>query len=100
MSTRINIEHLVLDGIELSRRERDALGPAIARHLRQLTGEPGAGRAALRPQEPGSAVERIAREVAAAVRLATAAHLATAAARPVAGQGKRPASPPAHGGSR
>jgi hypothetical protein len=83
MSTRIRIERLVLDGIELSRRERDALGPAIARELCQLAGEPQAPGA-------GSAVDGIAREVAAAVQRAAAQQAAgPGAARAV---GHAPAS--------
>jgi hypothetical protein len=73
MNTNVRIEHIVLDGLELSRRERDALGPAIAAELRRL-----ASRAEIRRQGPGSAVDAIAREIAAAV------HRATAASRPAA----------------
>jgi hypothetical protein len=91
MSTRIRIERLVLDGIELSRRERDALGPAIARELRRLAGEQAhelAGEQAheqadLRgePRHRGAspAVDGIAREVAAGV------HRVMPAARPAPG---------------
>ena len=87
MSTRIRIERLVLDGIELSRRERDALGPAIARELRRLAGEPADGLAGEQPGSGGGprrrgaipAVDGIAREVAAAV------HRVTPAGRPAPG---------------
>jgi hypothetical protein len=89
MSTRIRIERLVLDGIELSRRERDALGPAIARELRRLAGEqahePADGQAD--PGEPRHrgatpGVDGIAREVAAGVhRVMPAARPAPGAAR-------------------
>ena len=75
MRTNVRIEHVVLDGIALSRRERDALGPAIARELRRLAGEPAdepPGRSAQTQRPgPGSAVDGIAREVAAAVHRAT-----------------------------
>lgn len=86
MKTNVRIERVVLDGLKLSRRERDALGPAIARELRQLADQRanGAGaRADLQRQEPGSAVDGIAREIAAAV------HRATAAARPAASPAAR-----------
>ena len=87
MSTRIRIERLVLDGIELSRRERDELGPAIARELRRLAGEPthelADGQADPRgePRHRGAspAVDGIAREVAAAV------HRVMPAAQPTPG---------------
>lgn len=88
MRTDVRIERLVLDGLELSRRERDALGPAIARELRRLASEP-AGRAGPRHRGPGSAVDGIAREVAAAVHQATAVHRATAATRQAAGPAAR-----------
>jgi hypothetical protein len=82
MRTGVRIGHLVLDGFELSRGERDALGPAIARELRRLAAEPVPGppgrRAGDRGTGPGSAVDGIAGQVAAAV------HQATAAARPAA----------------
>jgi len=90
MRTNVRIGRLVLDGLRLSRPERDALGPAIARELRRLAGEPAnrlasgpAARAETQRREPGSAVDGIAREVAVAV------HRATAAARPAAGPAAR-----------
>ena len=90
MTTSVRIERVVLDGLELSRRERDALGPAITRELRRLAGEPANGPAGRRagtrregPEGPGSAVDAIARDVAAAV------HRATAAARPAPGPAAR-----------
>jgi hypothetical protein len=83
MTTRIRIERLVLDGIELSRRERDALGPAISRELRRLASEPPGGRAEPSHQDAASTVDRIAREIAAAV------HPAIAAARPAGQRGNR-----------
>ena len=86
MRTSVRIERVVLDGLELSRRERDALGPAIARELRRLANPATSGLAAggdLRPQGPGPAVVGIAREIAAVV------HQATAAARPAAGPAVR-----------
>ena len=86
MSTSVRIERVVLDGLKLSRRERDALGPAIARELRRLANPPAsglAGRGDIRPQGPGPAVDGIAREIAAAV------HQATATARPAAGPAGR-----------
>jgi hypothetical protein len=89
MRTSVRIERVVLDGLELSRRERDALGPAIARELRRLVGEAAngpAGRyAETRPEGPGSAVDGIARDIAAAVHRATAA--AGPAANPPARRG-------------
>ena len=100
MSTRIRIERLVLDGIELSRRERDALGPAIARELRQLAG--GQGDRSDEPQHRGASpvVEEIAREVAAAVHGATPApaHRASPARR--AAPAARPAPGVPRGGRR
>lgn len=90
MSTNVQIERVVLDGLKLSRRERDALGPAIARELRRLANQPMNEAAAWgdsRRREPGSAVDGIAREVAAAVHQATAA--AWPATRP-APRGRRP----------
>jgi len=89
MSTRIRIERLVLDGIELSRRDRDALGPAIARELRQLAGEPADHRHALRPPDAGSAVDGIAREVAAAVHGAAGPGATRAAGHAPASRGGR-----------
>jgi hypothetical protein len=87
MRTEVRIERVVLDGLELSRRERDALGPAIARELRRLASEPVNGptdrRAEDRRRGPGSAVDGIARQVAAAV------HQAIPAARPTAGSAAR-----------
>jgi hypothetical protein len=86
MRTNIRIERVVLDGLELSRRERDALGPAIARELRRLAGETASGQAdyaEIQRCGPGSAVHGIAREVAGAV------HRATAAARPAVGPAVR-----------
>ena len=86
MRTDVRIERIVLDGLELSRRERDALGPAIADELRRLASGPAGRDAGTRPGGPGPSVDAIAREIAAAVHRAT-----SAAARPAAG----PAAPPA-----
>jgi hypothetical protein len=83
MRTNVRIEHVVLDGIELSRRERDALGPAIARELRRLADESAGRRVETQRRGSGSAVDGIAREVAAAV------HRATAASRPASGPSAR-----------
>ncbi len=87
MRTSVRIERVVLDGLELSRRERDALGPAIARELRRLASEAASGpagrRAETRREGRGSAVDGIARDVAAAV------HRATTAARPAPGPAAR-----------
>ena len=90
MRTSVRIERVVLDGLELSRRERDALGPAIARELRRLASEPANGPAERRAgaqregrQGQGSVVDGIARDAAAAV------HRATAAARPAPGPAAR-----------
>jgi hypothetical protein len=96
MSTTIKIERLVIDGIELSRRERDALGPAIARELRRLAGGPArepADSGEPRHRSAGSAVDGIAREVAAAVHRATA----TARGRPAAAPRARPTAGPVAG---
>jgi hypothetical protein len=94
VNTRVHIERIVLDGITLSRRDRDALGPAIARELRRLAGlaenlPPHPRAEQRRPQE--SAADGIARQVAAAV------HQATAAATPATA---RPRRPGASGGRR
>jgi hypothetical protein len=90
MRTNVRIERVVLDGLMLSRWERDDLGPAIARELRRLagepTGEPTDRPAAPQRREPGSAVDGIAREVAATVHRALPP---TAAARPTAGPAGR-----------
>jgi hypothetical protein len=88
MNTDVRIEHLVVDGIKLSRRERDALGPSIARELRRLAGSPVNG--APFPGR-GSAADGIARQVAAAVHQATTAALPRPAANghPVARRGRR-----------
>ena len=83
MRINVRIERVVLDGLELSRGERAALGPAIARELRRLAGEPAGRHAETRHREPGSAIDAIAREVAAA------AHRATGAARQAAGPAVR-----------
>jgi len=90
MNTNVHIEHLVLDGIKLSRRQRDALGLAIARELRRLARLPmnqSPGPLAEELRRPGSAVDGIARQVAAAV------HRATAAALPAASGARRPGGP-------
>ena len=84
MRTNVRIERVVLDGIELSRRERDAVGPAIARELRlAAAGEPVGRRVQTQRRGSGSAVDGIARQVAAAV------HRATAASRLAAGPAAR-----------
>jgi hypothetical protein len=95
--TNVRIERVVLDGLELSRRERDALAPAIARELRRLAGEradePALAvdrRADPERRGPGSAVDGIAREVAVAVHRAVGS---TTAAWPAAG----PAAPRGRG---
>jgi hypothetical protein len=92
MKTDVHIEHLVLHGLELSHRERQALGPAIARELRRLVDEPVNRPPDPRAEDrrrrgPGSAVEEIARRVAAAV------HRATAAALPAAEAARGPVTP-------
>jgi hypothetical protein len=87
MNTNVHIERLVLDGIKLSRRERDALGPAIARELRWLASLPlnrPPDPRGEKDRRPGSAVDGIARQVAGAV------HQATAAALPATGGARRP----------
>jgi hypothetical protein len=90
MSINVQIERVILDGLQLSRRERDALAPAIARELRRLASEPANGVAAwgeIWRQGPGSSVDGIAREVASAVqRAATAARPGTG---PAARGGRR-----------
>jgi hypothetical protein len=93
MSTEFRIEHLVIDGIQLSRRERDALGPAITRELRRLTSLPANAAPDSRSENRGpcSAADGVARQVAAAVHQATTAALPAAGAmrRPVARRGHR-----------
>jgi hypothetical protein len=61
----VHIERLVLDGIELTHRERAALGPTIERELRRRT-EGTNGRAVARSRATPR-VTRIGRDVAAAV---------------------------------
>jgi hypothetical protein len=82
MRASIRIERVVLDGIQLSRRERDALGPAITHELRLLANGL-ADRAEIQHQAPGSAVHGIAREIAAEM------HRASIAAWPAARRGSR-----------
>jgi len=93
MSTDFRIEHLVIDGIALTRRERDALGPAIARELRRLASSPGnpVPDSRSRNSGPGSAADGIARRVAAAVHQATTAALPAREAKrhPVPPRGRR-----------
>ena len=74
MRTDVRIDHLVLDGVELSRRQRDELGPAIARELRRLADRPADG-SIYRPGEgrrrgAETAVTEIARQVAGSVNQA------------------------------
>jgi hypothetical protein len=83
MRANVQIERVVLDGLELSRAERAALGPAIAGELRRLAGEPAGRRADTRRRHAGSAIDAIAREVA------TAVHRATVAARQPTGPAAR-----------
>jgi hypothetical protein len=93
MSTDFRIEHLVIDGIQLSRRERDALGPAIARELRRLARLPETAMPDLRSENrgPRSAADGVAQQVAAAVHQATTAALPAPEANrhPVARRGRR-----------
>jgi hypothetical protein len=66
----VRIDRLVLDGLELSRRERDLLVSAIERELRPLADGGAAGPAAdaaVGGRPPGSRVVTIATHVAAAV---------------------------------
>jgi hypothetical protein len=63
----ITIDRLLVNGLELSRWDRAALGPAIQREL-ALVVRGGAGDAARRPRPArAGTVDRIAREVAVAV---------------------------------
>jgi hypothetical protein len=93
MSTDFRIEHLVIDGIQLSRRERDALGPAIARELRRLASSPVDALPDSRSgnRGPRSAADGVARQVAAAVHQATTAVLPTpiATTRPATRRGRQ-----------
>jgi hypothetical protein len=93
VNTRVHIERIVLDGIMLSRRERDALGPAIARELRRLAGlaeNPPPHPHAEQRRQPGSVADGIARQVAVAVhQAATAALPATAGPRRLGAAGGR-----------
>jgi hypothetical protein len=85
MKTDVRIGRVVLDGLQLSRREREALGPAIARELRRLADDPEASRDRPgHPRPPGRdlVVDGIAREVAAAV------HQARSAPRPGPGRAR------------
>jgi hypothetical protein len=73
MKVDLRIERLILDGVELTRHERAALGPAIERELRlRLDRGRGAQRHLDRGGVRGDAlvtqrVDRIGRDVAAAV---------------------------------
>jgi hypothetical protein len=90
MNTSVHIERIVLDGIKLSRRERDALGPAIADELRRLADSPVDPPPAAEHRQPASPVDGIARQVADAVHQATAAALpATAGPRRLGAAGGR-----------
>jgi hypothetical protein len=68
VSTDVRIDRLVLEGLELSRREREALAPAIARELRLIAPYPRPVGARDWSGKAPSTVDRIAREVAVAVR--------------------------------
>jgi hypothetical protein len=60
----VRIDTLALDGIELTRRERDALGPALERELALVV----RGGLAVAPADAaGSRIDGIARRVAIAV---------------------------------
>jgi hypothetical protein len=100
MRTSIRIERVVLDGLELTRAERAALAPAIARELSRLAAEradePAGRRAESQRLGQGPSVEGIAREVAAAVHRAIGP---AAMARPTAAPAT-PAAPAARRGHR
>ncbi len=70
MSLDLRLDEIVLDGIELSRRERDLLGEAVRRELRALlAGRPASDRlgAGARGSERA---HRLGRDVALAVHQA------------------------------
>ena len=62
MRVTVRIDELVVDGLELSRRERDALAPAVQRELGRLVAPAPSGRPSRHPR-----VDRIAYDVALAV---------------------------------
>ena len=65
MTVTVRIDELVVSGLDLSRRERDALAPAVQRELARLVAQtPG------RPSDARSPVDRVARDVALAVHRA------------------------------
>jgi len=69
----VTIDSLVLDGLELSRRERDTLVTAIQREMRLVAPGPAAAegiRALDGGRPPASRVDSIARHVALAVNRA------------------------------
>jgi hypothetical protein len=63
MRVDVRIERLVLDGVELTHRERAALGPVIERELTLRVD----GRAPARDQRATTRVTQIGRDVAAAL---------------------------------
>jgi hypothetical protein len=71
MKVNLRIERLVLDGVELTRRERAALAGAIERELRLQLAPPARARPQLAATIPdgraGARVERIGRDIAAAL---------------------------------
>lgn len=68
MKIDVRIDRVVLDGVAITRRERERLGPAIERELRRLVdgAAPGDGVDDAAKPAPGG-VDGIAREVAIAV---------------------------------
>jgi hypothetical protein len=72
MNVEVRIGRIVLDGVELRRRERAALPGAIERELTALLGpaRPGPRRALTAPTSAtrGGRVDGIARDIALAVR--------------------------------
>jgi hypothetical protein len=65
MKVTVRIDELVVSGLHLSRRERDALAPAVQRELARIV-----ARAPDRPPGVRSPVDRVARDVALAVHRA------------------------------
>ncbi|MGZ6558900.1 MAG: hypothetical protein ACXVH1_04925 [Solirubrobacteraceae bacterium] len=78
----MRIDRLVLNGVDLSRRERDALGPAIGRELARLVSlSPSGDPTAARHRAARSRVDGVARNIAVEVHRAIAPATASSRAR-------------------
>jgi hypothetical protein len=80
----VHIEHLLLDGVQLTRREREALPAAVRRELLALIESPDrAPDIGARPDRaPAARIDHIGRDVALAVKDSLAPALPRRASRP------------------